>query len=106
MSAEQHPEQQLPQLLLPTFSTEFLEDHAGLIIHNRAIAVVELVANSWDAGADRAQITWPAELCWISSVNTRRRYGKQSPTLTVHEQLLQAKYSKRRQNEWLCRIHS
>lgn len=59
MSFDLHSEQR-PQLLLPTFSSEFLEDHAGLIIHNPAIAIVELVSNSWDAGADRVEITWPA----------------------------------------------
>ncbi len=48
-------------MLLPTFSSEFLEDHAGLIMHKPAIAIVELVANSWDAGADRIDINWPEE---------------------------------------------
>lgn len=45
--------------LLPRFGSNFLNDHARLIISNPAIALVELVANAWDAGADRVDITWP-----------------------------------------------
>lgn len=47
------------QALFPTFGTGFLQDHAGLIVSNPNIAIVELVANSWDAGADLVQIAWP-----------------------------------------------
>jgi hypothetical protein len=47
------------QLLLPTFADGFLNDHAGLIMSDPNIAIVELVANSWDAGADQMEITWP-----------------------------------------------
>jgi hypothetical protein len=45
--------------LLPRFDSSFLEDHAGRIVTDPKIAVVELVANCWDAGADRVDITWP-----------------------------------------------
>ena len=52
-------ENQATQLLLPRFGRGFLKDHAGLIMTDPKIAIVELVANSWDAGADRVDITWP-----------------------------------------------
>jgi hypothetical protein len=50
------------QPLLPTFGSGFLLDHAGLIVTNPSIAIVELVANSWDAGSDLVQITWPSQV--------------------------------------------
>jgi hypothetical protein len=49
-------------LLQPRFGEGFLEDHAGRIIQNPEIAIVELVANSWDAGARRVDLTWPEEV--------------------------------------------
>ena len=48
-------------LLHPRFGEGFLDDHAGRVISNPHIAIVELVANSWDAGARRVDITWPEE---------------------------------------------
>lgn len=47
--------------LLPQFGEGFLEDHARLMINDPKIALVELVANSWDAGADRVEISWPKQ---------------------------------------------
>lgn len=44
------------------FGEGFLEDHAGRIISDPQIAIVELVANSWDAGARNVEIKWPAGL--------------------------------------------
>jgi len=41
------------------FGEGFLDDHAGRIISNPQIALVELVANSWDAGSRRVDIKWP-----------------------------------------------
>jgi hypothetical protein len=49
------------QRFLPTFAPSFLEDHARRLITNPRIALVEIVANSWDAGADKVMITWPSE---------------------------------------------
>lgn len=43
------------------FGTHFLEDHARNIINDPKIALVELIANCWDAGASRVDITWPIE---------------------------------------------
>jgi hypothetical protein len=51
------PEQQ-QQIL---FGEDFIDDHAGRLIHNPDIALVELVANAWDAGASQVQITWPLD---------------------------------------------
>jgi Histidine kinase-, DNA gyrase B-, and HSP90-like ATPase len=44
-----------PQL---TFEDGFLEHHAGNIITDPHYALVELVANCWDAGANRVDIQW------------------------------------------------
>jgi hypothetical protein len=45
--------------MTPRFGSGFLKDHAGKILTNPRIAIVELVANCWDAGADLVDITWP-----------------------------------------------
>lgn len=42
-----------------SFGPKFLQDHAGHIMTDPRIALVELVANSYDAGASRVEITWP-----------------------------------------------
>jgi len=41
------------------YDPRFLEAHAGSIITDPATAIVELVANCWDAYATDVQITWP-----------------------------------------------
>lgn len=41
-----------------TFGDGFLEHHAGSIIADPHYALIELVANCWDAGADRVDIEW------------------------------------------------
>lgn len=43
----------------PRFDKRFLESHAGKIISDPKVAIVELVANSWDAGATKIHLTWP-----------------------------------------------
>jgi hypothetical protein len=54
------PKKNVQQLSwLPRFGSGFLVDHARLIISDPKIAIVELVANAWDAGADQVEITWP-----------------------------------------------
>jgi hypothetical protein len=42
-----------------SFSTNFLKDHAGHIITDARIAITELIANAYDAGATAVEITWP-----------------------------------------------
>ena len=41
------------------FDERFLDRHAGAIITDTAVAMVELVANAWDAYASEVEITWP-----------------------------------------------
>lgn len=47
---------------LAQFSEGFLDDYAGRIITDPKIALIELVANAWDATATKVNITWPSEL--------------------------------------------
>jgi hypothetical protein len=44
------------------FGPDFLRDHAGQIITDPRIALVELIANAYDAGADTVHIKWPNEI--------------------------------------------
>lgn len=46
---------QLPML----FDERFLERHAGVLIADPLVALGELIANCWDAGARNVHITWP-----------------------------------------------
>lgn len=41
------------------FDERFLDKHAGAIISDTAVAIVELVANTWDAFASSVDIVWP-----------------------------------------------
>lgn len=43
------------------FEEGFLDRHAGPIIADTAVAIVELVANCWDAYATEVRITWPSD---------------------------------------------
>lgn len=55
--------------LFPTqFDQNFLDDHAGRIVKDPKIAIVELVANAFDAGATRVEITWPESLTKLGKV--------------------------------------
>jgi hypothetical protein len=49
------------QSFLPLFGSHFLEDHARTLMSDPKIALIELIANCWDAGANRVDITWPEE---------------------------------------------
>ncbi len=44
------------------FSERFLEDHAGQIIDDPRVAIIELIANSYDAGANKVKLTWPTTI--------------------------------------------
>lgn len=41
------------------FGPGFLREHAGRIMSDPRIALVELVSNSYDAGATSVRVTWP-----------------------------------------------
>ncbi len=61
------------QMLLPIrgvlYDQRFLESHAGThILHDPKTAIVELIANAWDAGATEVRISWP-------DGNTIRRFS-------------------------------
>ncbi len=43
------------------FGRGFLVDHAGHIITDLGVALIELIANSYDAGASQVNILWPDE---------------------------------------------
>jgi len=43
------------------FEGRFLDNHAGSLVRDPITALIELVANCWDAGATRVNITWPNE---------------------------------------------
>jgi hypothetical protein len=45
-----------------SFGPRFLHDHAGHIVTDPRIALVELVANSYDAGASLISVQWPDNL--------------------------------------------
>jgi HSP90 family molecular chaperone len=61
MAKSSHPE--ATEGLFPnmpfSFGPRFLEDHAGHIMTDPRIAIVELVANAYDAGASIVSIQWP-----------------------------------------------
>lgn len=42
------------------FGSNFLRDHAGQLMTDPRVAIVELIANSYDAGAMKVDIRWPA----------------------------------------------
>ncbi|MDD2709259.1 MAG: ATP-binding protein [Verrucomicrobiae bacterium] len=41
------------------FGNGFLDDHAGHIMSDTSVAIIELIANSYDAGATQVEIRWP-----------------------------------------------
>lgn len=43
-----------------SFGERFLQDYAGQLISNPRVAIVELIANAYDAGASTVNIRWPS----------------------------------------------
>lgn len=50
------------------FGPNFLDDHAGQIMSDQRIAIMELIANASDAGATQVKVQWPIENGNIFSV--------------------------------------
>lgn len=44
-----------------TFGDRFMQDHAGAILNDSRVAMIELIANAYDAGATRVEVTWPSK---------------------------------------------
>jgi hypothetical protein len=44
-----------------SFGDDFLRLHAGQIVTDQNYAIIELVANCWDAGSTEVKINWPEE---------------------------------------------
>lgn len=42
-----------------SFGSDFLKQHAGQIVTDQNYAIIELVANCWDAGSSEVKILWP-----------------------------------------------
>ncbi len=45
----------------PTYNKRIFKEFTNQLVSDPNIALVELVANSWDAGANKVYITWPKE---------------------------------------------
>lgn len=70
------------------FGSGFFHDHVGQIIDDPKVAIVELIANSYDAGADRVEVAWPSQTGEMLSVTdnglgmTREEFLKRWRTLS------------------------
>lgn len=42
-----------------SFGDDFLKHHAGQIVSDQNFAIIELVANCWDAGSTKVNVSWP-----------------------------------------------
>lgn len=48
-------------VIRPSYSPRFLDRYTGRISSDPKTAIMEIVANAWDAGATKVDITWPLE---------------------------------------------
>lgn len=48
-----------PRTIMPRYSDRFLSHYLGPVKNDPSIAIIEIIANSWDAGALSVNITWP-----------------------------------------------
>jgi hypothetical protein len=48
-----------PTLFSISFGDDFLRHHAGQIVTDQTFAIIELLANCWDAGSTNVDISWP-----------------------------------------------
>jgi len=93
------------------FGASFLRDHAGQIITDPRIALIEMVANGYDAGATQVSIRWPSSVGdpWSLEDNGTgmtpaefRADGKRSPIIGARSRvsLLSSHQAPRRENGW------
>jgi hypothetical protein len=81
----QSPATEVQQQL--TFGRGFLRDHAGQLVDDPRVAIIELVANCYDAGATDVRIEWPTTPGKLLSVTdngigmTRAQLGRRWMTL-------------------------
>jgi len=84
------PEPSHPLLLAdlgPLFGPNFMSDHAGHLMSDARIAIVELVANSYDAGATKVNVSWPEDEGGLFTIKddgtgmTREEFGRRWRTL-------------------------
>lgn len=50
---------EITEILPPDFDDRFLSDYLGSVIKDPTIAIIEMIANSWDAGAENVSVHWP-----------------------------------------------
>lgn len=81
------------------FGEGFLEDHAGSIIREPRVAIIELIANSYDAGATEVRIEWPSEVGGAFSISdngagmTKADFDVRWKTLSYDRQASQGRYA-------------
>jgi|GEM_PF-3926456 hypothetical protein len=81
------------------FGEGFLEDHAGSIIREPRVAVIELIANAYDAGATEVKIEWPHETGGSFSITdngsgmTKDEFDVRWKTLSYNRQESQGRFA-------------
>lgn len=81
------------------FGEGFLEDHAGSIVKDPHVAIIELIANAYDAGATEVVIEWPNETGGAFSIEdngegmTKDEFAIRWKTLGYTRQTRQGKYA-------------
>jgi hypothetical protein len=81
------------------FGEGFLEDHAGSIIREPRVAVIELIANAYDAGATEVKIEWPQETGGSFSITdngagmTKDEFDVRWKTLSYNRQESQGRFA-------------
>lgn len=66
------------------YENRFLESWAGSIITNPSTAIVELVANCWDAYATKVEISWPDLEKKKAILYFRQRQGNDQSRVRLH----------------------
>lgn len=81
------------------FGEGFLEDHAGSIIREPRVAIIELIANAYDAGATEVKIHWPNDAGGEFSIAdngagmTKTEFDVRWKTLSYNRQEAQGRFA-------------